>query len=72
MADSVYLSFFQGYNTIIAGISYICDSKTVLKLILWIFTHYMEATRLHIEYSFSPEVVDSQQWRMLFFFFDKV
>ena len=41
------VSVFKFIITIPAGIWYICDSKTVLKLILWIFTHYLKATRLH-------------------------
>ena len=50
------ISVFQVYITIIPAICEICDSKTVLKLMLVIYTHYLKATGLHSEYNFSSLV----------------
>ena len=45
--------FFKFVITNIIGIWCICVLKTVLKLILWILTHHLKATRLHSKYNFS-------------------
>ena len=53
MADNVSLSFYQVLITIITGIPCLYVPKGVPKLLLWVNTHNIQATRLQVSNVFS-------------------
>ena len=67
MDDDVSLSFYQVLITIITGIPCLYVPKSVPKLLLWVNTHNVQATRLQVTNCFQllvSKMVDSQQWRI--------